>query len=258
MGRDAVIAAALILAAGLATAPASGALTERELARAVAQPTAGARLPARLAFRDARGAPTTLNRVAGGRPLVLIFADFTCRHVCGPGLTLTAGALRDAELVPGRDYRLAVIGLDRRDGIAEARRFGERIASLPGVARATTFLLGEDETVKAATRALGYGYVYDAANDQFAHDAAVYVFARDGELTALLPQMGLNPAALRTALAGTPPASEGVADRIARLCYGFAAAHGRFARPVIIALQALSALLLVIGAVLLLRSRRTR
>ena len=258
MGSGTVIGAALMLAAGLAAAPASGALSERELARAVARPPAGTQLPAGLAVRDKGGARTTLGRVAGGRPLVLIFADYTCQHVCGPGLTLTAGALRDTELAPGRDYRLAVFGLDGRDEAGDARRFGERIASLPGVGRATTVLLGEDATIKKVTRALGYGYVYDAANDQFAHDAAVYVFARDGELTAVLPQMGLSPAALRTALAGTPPAREGFADRIARLCYGFAAAHGRFARPVLIALQALSALLLVVGAVLILRSRRTR
>ena len=249
----------LILASVLAAAPVSGALTERELARAVARPPAGARLPAGLVFRDPRGAPTTLRRATSGLPSVLIFADFTCHHVCGPGLVLTAGALRDAALVAGRDYRLAVIGLDPRDGAGDARRFGERIASFPDVARAMTLLLGDDATVTAAAGALGYGHAYDAANDQFAHGAAAYVFARDGELVAVLPQMGLDPAALRTALTAGTPARDGLVDRVARLCYGFAAAHGRFGRPVLLAMQALSALLLLAaGAALFLRSRRTR
>ena len=52
-------------------------------------------------------------------PTVLLFADYSCRHICGPGITLTAGALHDAGLTPGRDYRMIVIGLDQ-DGPALA------------------------------------------------------------------------------------------------------------------------------------------
>lgn len=245
----------LVLAATLLAAPAAATLSERDLAQAIARPPAGATLPARIVFTDQRGVRTTLGAVAGGRPLVLIFADYTCRHVCAPALALAAGALSDTGLVPNTDYALAVVGIDPRDTAADARHLAASAAASPAVAHATTLLTGDAAAVRAATRALGYGYAYDADHDQFAHDAAVYVFARDGHLSALLPELALRPATLKAALAGEAPAPESFVDRVAHLCYGFAAAHGRYGRPVVIALQGLS-LLLIAGAALLFWRRR--
>ena len=246
---------ALLLALALIPAPAAATLSEGDLARAVARPPASASLPARLVFTDQWGQRTTLGAVAQGRPLVLIFADFTCRHVCAPGLTIASGALAATGLVPGRDYGLAVVGIDPRDTGADARHLAGGIAPA-SLARATTLLAGDAASVRAATRDLGYGYVYDADNDQFAHDAAVYVFGSDGRLASLLPELALQPTVLKAALrGGTPPVHESYVQRVAHLCYGFAAAHGRFGRPVVIGLQALSLLLLAATALLFWRRR---
>lgn len=248
--------ALLLLGASLLAAPAGAALSERDLARAAARPAAGARLPAAVPFADEHGRRTDLGRVADGRPLVLVFADYTCRHVCSPGLALTAGALHDTGLAAGKDYRLAVVGFDPRDTTADARRMRAQLAPTPVVARATTVLSGDAAAIAGATRALGYGYRYDRINDQFAHDAVVYVFAGDGRLAALLPELGLAPAALKSALTGAASPAESFAARVAHLCYGFAAAHGRFGRPIVLGLQALSLLLLGVAGALLLRRRR--
>lgn len=114
---------AAALAFALLASPATAQLSAEQLAQATARPPADARLPATLAFTDQRGARVTLAQVAAGRPLVLLFADYTCRHICGPGLALTAGALHDSGL-SARDYALAVIGLDPRDDLAAAREIG--------------------------------------------------------------------------------------------------------------------------------------
>ena len=253
-----MIAAWAMLAASMAAAtPGAGGLTRQQIAGATARPAAAARLPQGLRFVDRRGREVALGEVAAGRPLVLLFADFTCRHLCGPGLTLTAAALHDTRLAAGGDYRLGVIGLDPRDGAADAARFADRLRDLPDVAGATTVLRGDARTVAAATRALGYGYVHDAATDQFAHDASVYVFAADGHLAALLPELALRPEAVRAAVLGaatTHPASFG--ERVAHLCYGFAALTGRFDQPVIVGLRGATALALLAGGALLIRRRR--
>ena len=247
-----------LLAIAMAAAPHQGGLTSAALAAAVTRPAPATQLPATLRFVDAQGRARTLGDVQAGRPLVLLFADFTCRHLCGPGLTLTAGALHDAKLAAGAEYRLAVVGLDPRDSAADAARFAERLRAVPDVARATTVLRGTAATVAAATATLGYGHVYDAATDQFAHDATVYVFAPDGHLAALLPEMALRPAAMRAAVLGaatTRPASFG--ERVAHLCYGFAALTGRYDRDTVLATRAAAALtLLAMGAFLILRRRR--
>jgi protein SCO1/2 len=245
-----------LLACALAgvAAPALATLSANDLTRAVARPPAEARLPM-LAFSDAQGRNALLAVYAQGKPLVLIFADFTCRNICSPGLTLTAARLHETGLRAGHDYQLAVIGLDPKDTLADALHFVQAIRGTPDVARATLLLRGRGRTVAAATRALGYGHVYDAANDQFAHDASVYVFASDGTLTTVLPEIGLLAPPLKAAIEGDEAQATGWAARVAHVCYGFAAAHGRFDRPIVIGLQALSASLLC-GVGLLFWRRR--
>lgn len=237
----------------LVAAPASAQLTQRELAAAVAHPAPGLQVPGGIALTDTAGRRVTLADVAAGGPLVLILADFTCRHLCGPGLVLTAGALHDSGRRAGKDYRLAIVGLDPKDDAAAASQYAEPLRSLPDVARATTVLRGDPAAVAALTRTLGYGYAYDAANDQYAHDASIYVFGADGRLAALLPEMGLTPAMMRAALAGSAPPTLGT--RIAHLCYGLGALTGRFDQPVVRVLQLATALGLIAGGVILLRRR---
>lgn len=238
----------------LAAAPASAALTPDQLARAVARPGIGAALPVDLRFADSAGRQVTLGAVAAGHPLVLIFADYTCAHICAPGLRLTQNALSQTGLQAGTDYRVAVVGLDPKDGAAQARAMGEKMSVDARVTRATTLLLGDADATPAAAKALGYGYVYDADNDQFAHDASVYVFGADGRLRALLPEMALTAATMKAALVGTTAPS--FTERVAHLCYGFASAHGPYGRAIVVGMQALSILLLAALAIFLFRRRR--
>ncbi len=236
---------AALLAVALLASPVAAALTPAELSRVGATPPTGAVLPAGLGFVDQRGARVTLAN--GPMPTVLLFADYSCKHICGPGITLTAGALHDAALVPGRDYRMVVIGLDG-DGPAVARRLiGERLQSLPREARSVDLLTGTPAAIAIAEKALGYHAEYDAEADQFAHDAALYVFAPTGTLAALLPETATTAPQLASAIARakldaayvapSPKADDSLAGRISAICYGLAAAHGVYAKPAILALR---------------------
>lgn len=220
---------ALMLAAPLLALASAGAapLSPAQLDTVGVDPPPGARLPGG-GFVDQAGQPFILR--ADGRVTLLMFADYSCRHLCGPGLVLTAGALHDAGLVPGRDYRLLLIGMDR-DGPARARAFaGEQLHALPVEAAAVRLLTGPAETVAAAEAALGYRAVYDPASDQWAHDAALFLFTPDGRLSRLLPETGASPALMRGAVAaaarGDTIAGSSALGRFVAVCYGFAAAHG--------------------------------
>lgn len=229
------------LALLLLSAPAGAQLSPADLARAVARPSADARLPAAIAFTDTAGGRVVLGRLAAGRPTVLVFADYTCRHVCGPGLALLGASLEGTGLKADRDYVLVVVGLDPRDGRADAVRMSARLGPL---APAAHILLGDRIATPAAERALGYGTVYDPGSDQWAHDASVYVFGADGRMTALLPELGTTLASLKAALAGAPVRAS-LGEQIARLCYGLGAGHGVYGRVIARSLQAIAALMLV-------------
>ncbi len=65
-----------------------------------------------LVFKDLDGHDVTLGDAIAGRPTLLLPADFTCKQICGPALSIAAGALGQTGLQPGRDYSLVVVGID--------------------------------------------------------------------------------------------------------------------------------------------------
>jgi protein SCO1/2 len=226
------IVGALVLAAigigSLLPSRAEGGLTPALLGDLAAKADAGATLPLGLRFRDERGASLTLGEALGGRAAVLIFSDYTCRTLCGPILEFTAAGLEHSGLAPGIDYRLVVIGLNPKDGIADARAM--RDAHLdPGsrLAGAATLLIGEEPAVRAVAKAAGYQYAYDAERDQFAHPAAVYVITPEGRVARVLSALGLDGNDLRLALVEAGEGRVGgFIDHVRLLCYGFDPAQG--------------------------------
>lgn len=216
----------LFLAAGLAVARAD--FSRAALDSIAADPKPNAQLPLDARFVDAHGAPRTLGEAIGGKPTLLIFADYTCRTLCGPILAFAAGGLEKTGLRPGRDYRLVVVGLDPKDPPASAAAFGEsRLGVDTPLASATVMLSGEADAVRAATDAAGYRFAYDVQHDQFAHPAAAYVVTGDGHVARVLSGLGLDGGDLRLALVDAGKgAIGGLADRIHLLCYGFDPAKG--------------------------------
>ncbi|MBT0667614.1 hypothetical protein HT136_04445 [Novosphingobium profundi] len=243
----------LFVLAGLAS-PALAGLSPAQIGAAGIRPPADARIPVHTTWIDQNEHRVRLGDLVAGKPTVLLFADYTCKHICGPGMTLTGGALSDValsdgKLVPGRDVAFVVLGLDPKDGPEQARETASRVlADMPVVARAAHLLSADPGTVERAEKALGFSAVYDPATDQYAHDASVYVFNAKGHLSSLLPETALVAPILEKALesAGGTQAQQGFIAHIATVCYGFAAAHGVYGRTILVALQ-VGGMLMIVG-----------
>jgi protein SCO1/2 len=224
-------------------------------------PPPAAAAPLKLAFVDAVGRPTTLGAALGGKPGVLVFADYRCSNLCGPALVLTRVGLEQSGLAPGRDYRLVVVGLNPAETLADARAMEAReIAPDPAIDKAAVFLTGAPASVSAATAAFGYRYVWDAERRQFAHPAAALVLTRVGRLTRVLSEIGLASGDLRAALVDAGQGRVGsLGERLRLLCYGFDTASGVYNARVALALKAAAGLTLALMAgglgVLVLRRR---
>ena len=107
--------------------------------------------------------------------------------------------------------------------------------------------------------------MYDRASDQFAHDAASFVFTPDGRLSRMLPETAVTPAMIRGAIAAAArgealePAEGSALRRLVTICYGLAAAHGVHGRAIVVILRILATLTLAgIAAALWRLSRRAR
>jgi protein SCO1 len=252
-----VFAAMLLLAS-----PVSANFTQADLAAIAAVPSSDAVLPLDLVLRDGAGRRLRIRDMIAGAPAIVIFADYTCRTLCGPIIDFAAAGLAKSGLRPGTDYHLLVIGLNPHNSVDDARAMHEKhIDANDPVDRATVFLTADETTIHSATTALGLRYAYDEQHDQYAHPAAIYVLDTAGRVRRVLSPLGFDGGDLRLAIVDAGRGSVGTfADRIHLLCYGYDPAKGVYTERITIVLgyaAGLTLLLLVTGiSIILMRERR--
>jgi protein SCO1/2 len=262
MSKRSAIALLLIAAAFAAAAPARAGIVASEIKKVEAAPAPNAALPLDVGFVDDSSHAMTLRAAIAELPTVLVFADYTCRTLCGPILEFTAAGLAKTGLRPGIDYRLVVIGIDPRDKPAAAQAM--RVAHIDGgsaLGRAAVFLTGDDAAIHSVTQAAGLHYYYDAEHDQFAHPAALYVIDARGRVQRVLSPLGLNGADLRLAIVDAGRGAVGtLADRIHLLCYGYDPVKGIYTERITTMLAVAAALTLaaLFGGISLMALRERR
>jgi protein SCO1 len=259
-GALSVLFAACAIAAPLA--PAMAGVAASQIKAVAAAPAPNAALPLDLRFLGQDGQMLTLGEAIGGVPAVVIFADYTCRTLCGPVLEFAAGGLSKTGLKPGVEYRMVVIGLDPRDRLDSARRMrAAHLGEGNPLEQAAVFLTGGDSEIRAITQAAGLQYYYDAEHDQFAHPAAVYVVDSTARVRRVLSPLGLDGNDLRLAIVDASHGAVGtLADRIHLLCYGYDPMKGIYTERITLALElaAAATLLVMAGGIWLMIARERR
>jgi protein SCO1 len=262
VGRLPNILAALLMLLIAGGARAEAGVTQAVLDDIAVEPRANAALPLGLRFVDENAQPRTLGDVLEGKPAILVFADYTCRTLCGPVLTFVAAGLERSGLTAGGGYGLIVIGLDPKDDPESARAVkAMRIGSGTPLAAATIMLSGEQGAINAAAAALGYRYAYDAEHDQFAHPAAAFVVNSAGRVTRVLSALGLDGHDFRLALVEAGEGHLGsLGDRLRLLCYGFDPVRGTYTEKVTLWLElaAILTLLSMTVAILVMNAKSRR
>ncbi len=260
--RGAIIVCLLVVASLVAVRSAHARFTAAQLAGISAAPPVNAGLPLQLGFEDDRGQAATIASAIAGHPAVVIFADYTCRTLCGPILEFTATGLAQTGLKPGADYRLVVIGINPRDGFESAHAMrAAHIDAASTINSEAVFLSGDEASIQAATTAVGLRYAYDAEHDQYAHPAAAYIVDGGGRVRRLLSPLGLDGADLRLALVDAGGgAIGGLADQIHLLCYGYDPAKGIYTERIttLLGYAAGATLVLIVGGIfaMIMRERR--
>lgn len=260
--RRTTIVCLVVAATLVAVRSAQARFTAAQLAGISAAPPPNAGLPLQLTFEDDRGQAATVAGAIGGHPAVVIFADYTCRTLCGPILEFTTAGLAQTGLKPGADYRLVVIGINPRDSFESAHAMrAAHIDSANIVNNGAVFLSGDEASILTATTAVGLHYAYDAEHDQYAHPAAAYIVDGSGRVRRLLSPLGLDGADLRLALVDAGGgAIGGLADQIHLLCYGYDPVKGIYTERIttLLGFAAGATLVLVAGGIfaMIMRERR--
>jgi protein SCO1/2 len=166
-------------------------------------PHPGARVAADLRFREAR-----LGDYFGAQPVVLVLGYVGCVNLCGTTLDGVSLALRDAALVPERDYRALFVSIDPRDEKAP-----------PGRRAGWHFLTGA-ASAAAVAKAVGFRYAYDADTGEYAHPAGFMVLTPQGELARYFMGVRYDASEVRQVIADAARGrTQSTYERLLLLCF---------------------------------------
>ena len=222
----------------------------------------GAAIPLDLPFVASTGQAVTLRRLAGGKPLLIAPVQHECPNICGVTLAGIADAIDgQAKYTPGRDFAIVALGIDPREGPAQAQEDLKRLAAQrPDGAWQPVALTGSDEAVHAVTDALGYRYAWSDQLNQYAHLSGTAVLTPDGHLSSWLYGLAPTSAQVQAAVAqASAGRSGGVMQQLLLLCVHYDPQTGRYSLAITKALRLAGiATVVLIGLAILVLSRRRR
>lgn len=195
-------------------------------------------LPLDLPFRDAFGQDVTLGRYfKGNKPVVLALVYYECPMLCTMVLN---GALRAfntvSEMSVGRDYDVVAISIDPREtpelALQKQQKYQSRYRR-EGSKNGWHFLVGDEASVERIADAVGFSFVYDEENDQWAHPSAIMVVTPEGKLSKYLLGIDYDPRELRAALVAASEGSIGtLVDRVILYCFNYNPLEGKYSLAV--------------------------
>jgi len=182
-------------------------------------------LPLDAVFKDETGEEKPLRAFFGKRPVVMALVYYQCPMLCSQVLTGLVRAARVLNFTPGKDYDVVVVSFDSRETPAQAaekKAFYTKSFGHPETNGAWHFLVGNPESVKQITTAVGFNYVWDVHTAQFAHASAIYLATPEGKLSKYFFGVDYSPKDLRFALVEASENRIGsVVDQVLLFCYHF-------------------------------------
>ncbi len=194
----------------------------------------GAQVPLGLRFRDQDGKSITLgDLVRGDLPVILTFNYSSCPMLCALQLNALVGALPDAKLAAGRQFRIVTIILEPTEELARAAEtrtsYLDKLGASDTKLRAAaanggwTFAIaetpGDDRAIRALASTVGVAYQYLPDKAEWAHPAVLTFLSPSGIITRYMHGITYSADELRLSVmrAGIaePSASVGFLQR----CY---------------------------------------
>jgi len=221
-------------------------------------------IPLALVFRDETGKSVELSRYFGRKPVILNFVYYKCRDLCPLLLDGMVRTMRALSFDAGREFDVLTVSFDRRDdpalAAAKKRDFVQRYAR-PGAEAGWHFLTGDEASIEALTRAVGFRYQYDARTGEFGHATGIVLVTPEGKTSRYFYGIEFSPRDLRLGLIEAAANKIGTPiDQLLLFCYHYDPVTGKYGLLIhnVIKLAGVATVLLVGGFILAMLRRERR
>jgi protein SCO1/2 len=194
----------------------------------------GAQLPLDLVFTDETGATVTLGDFFhDDKPVMLTLVYYRCPGICNALLNGLAYTLNDMEWSAGGEFRIVTISFDPSESheLAEAKKrtylgYYERDTAPQG----WRYLVGEQSSIEALTRTVGFGYRYEPRTGLFTHAASLMICTPDGRLSRYINDVIFEPETLQLALTEASEGTIGTSMQrfLLKWCYTYDSSAGKY------------------------------
>jgi protein SCO1/2 len=224
----------------------------------------GAQVPLDLVFRDESGKDVKLSQYFGKKPVILHLMYFECPMLCGMAIEGLLRSLRALSFDAGREFEVVTVSFDPREGpeLAKAKKANViETYARPGAGNGWHFLTGSEASIRALTQSVGFRYVWDAEQKQFAHATGVVVLTPGGKISRYFFGIEYPAKDLRLGIIDSGTEKIGsLTDQLLLMCYHYDPRVGRYT-PAITRILKAGAALTVVGlaafiATMLRRERR--
>ena len=192
----------------------------------------GEPVPLDLGFRDESGQAVQLSQYFGSKPVILALVYYECPMLCTLTLNGLVSALKVLSFDAGKEFEVLAVSFNPNESPALAA--AKKATYLqqykrPGAAQGWHFLTGEEGAIERLTQAVGFRYVYDPAQQQYAHAAGIVVLTPEGRIARYFFGVEFSPKDVRLGLIeasankiGTP------VDQLLLYCFHYDPSTGKY------------------------------
>lgn len=200
-------------------------------------PQLNAQIPADASFVDEMGAPVTLGQYFGKRPVVLIFAYYTCPMLCSQVEQAAVGTLKMFSFNPGTDYDVVFVSFDNADTPdAAMKKKHEAMARFarPATAGGWHFLTGTRESIDAVTKAANFSYSYDEKSKTYGHASGILLLTPEGRISRYFFGVDYPASNVRLGLVDASAGKIGTpVDHLLLFCYQYDPTRARYSATIL-------------------------
>jgi protein SCO1 len=217
-------------------------------------------IPLNLTFRDETGKTVELGQYFGSKPVVLSLVYFNCPMLCTMVENSLLQTLKQIQFSVGDQFNVLTVSFDPHDTpemAAAKRAMYTGLYGRKGAAAGWHFLTGDEPSIRALTKAVGFRYAYDPQSGQYAHATAIMVLTPQGKLARYFYGIQYPPGGLRLSLVEASHEQIGSpVDAILLFCCAYNPATGKYGLLVSRLLMIAGGLtVLVIGGLIVMLSR---
>ncbi len=220
-------------------------------------------VPLDLVFRDETGRRVQLGEYFGKKPVVLSLVYYQCPMLCTLVLNGLLRSLRAISFDAGNQFNVVTVSFDPRETprlAAEKKKLYLEMYRRPRAEQGWHFLTGDEPSIQALARAVGFRYVYDPKLGQFAHASGIMVLTPQGRMARYLYGLEYSARELRLGLVEASAGKIGSpVDQVLLFCFHYDPFTGKYGMVIMNVIRAAGlATVLALGTFMALMFRQEK